>query len=350
MWSGYGTFLLGVAAGKRGASQLSSAQPASEVLMLKGFIGNTDHAWFEHLRARAQDAVPRGVLPEVNFWKPSARTFAAVPEGAPYFFRLKAPRSRIGGFGIFTRYVALPDWLAWDAFREGNGASDERGFVSLLNRYRAAAGGEGLHRVGCTLLTQAVFLPDELHISSPEDWSANIVSGKGVDLTEGEGLRIWTQAQAAARMLGQGVSTSVSVQDGDSGPRYGKPQWVAPRLGQGTFRVAVMEAYDRACAVTTEHSLPVLEAAHIRPYAAGGPHETSNGLFLRRDLHALFDLGYLTVSDDRRLTLSPRLRADYGNGKAYEAMHGTRLHLPNRAAWHPAPEHLRWHQDRVFRG
>ena len=90
---------------------------------------------------------------------------------------------------------------------------------------------------------------------------------------------------------------------------------VRPRLGQGTFRVAVTDAYSRACAVTGEHSLPVLEAAHIRPYALTGPHDINNGLLLRADLHRLFDLGYLTVTPDHALHVSERLKADYDNGR-----------------------------------
>ena len=42
--------------------------------------------------------------------------------------------------------------------------------------------------------------------------------------------------------------------------------------------------------------LPVLEAAHIRPYAHGGEHRVDNGLLLRSDLHTLFDRGYVTVT------------------------------------------------------
>jgi putative restriction endonuclease len=78
-------------------------------------------------------------------------------------------------------------------------------------------------------------------------------------------------------------------------PRYGKPLLVWPRIGQGVFRIAVTDAYGRACAVTGEHSLPALEAAHIRPYAAEGLHDVANGLLLRSDLHRLFDKGYVTV-------------------------------------------------------
>ena len=47
--------------------------------------------------------------------------------------------------------------------------------------------------------------------------------------------------------------------------------------------------------MTQERTLPVLEAAHINAYAHGGPHQLSNGLLLRSDLHTLFDRGYITV-------------------------------------------------------
>jgi len=68
--------------------------------------------------------------------------------------------------------------------------------------------------------------------------------------------------------------------------RYGAPKTVQLRLGQGTFRIAVTSAYG-ACAVSGEHSLPALEAAHLRPYADGGERALSNGLLLRADIHRL---------------------------------------------------------------
>ena len=50
-------------------------------------------------------------------------------------------------------------------------------------------------------------------------------------------------------------------------------------------------AYSSACAVTREHSLPALEAAHIRPFAEEGTHEVSKGLLLRSEIHRQFDKG-----------------------------------------------------------
>lgn len=122
--------------------------------------------------------------------------------------------------------------------------------------------------------------------------------------------------------------------------RFGSPQWVAPRLGQGGFRIAVTEAYRRQCAVTTEHSLPVLEAAHIRPYADDGSHEVTNGLLLRSDIHRLFDRGYVTVTPDYRFRVSSRLRDEYQNGKIYYALDGRQILLPERPEDRPSRDAL----------
>ena len=82
------------------------------------------------------------------------------------------------------------------------------------------------------------------------------------------------------------------------------------RLGQGAFRIVVTDTYDRRCALTGERTLPVLEAAHIKPYSSGGAHDITNGLLLRSDLHTLFDRGYLTVTPEYRLEVSRRIREE----------------------------------------
>lgn len=93
----------------------------------------------------------------------------------------------------------------------------------------------------------------------------------------------------------------------------------------------------------------MLEAAHIRPYSQGGVHEVQNGLLLRSDLHRLFDLGYVTVTPELRLEVSPRLRGEYENGRTYYPMHGGQIAAPVGALSRPDPDLLRWHNDAVFR-
>lgn len=199
--------------------------------------------------------------------------------------------------------------------------------------------------IGCVSIAQPVFFPPDEWVPVPSDWKRNIVSGRTYDLRAGEGARLWQQClERAERQAVDWIDESLA------GERRGKPQVITPRLGQGAFRIAVLEAYGGACAVTTEHSMPVVEAAHIRPWGLGGGHVVSNGIPLRRDLHRLFDLGYVTVRPDHRLAVSGALREDYENGRTYYALEDRRIVLPRDLADRPSAELLDWHASTVFRG
>jgi putative restriction endonuclease len=96
--------------------------------------------------------------------------------------------------------------------------------------------------------------------------------------------------------------------------------------------VIVTDAYERRCAITGERTLPVLEAAHIKPYGSGGPHELENGLLLRSDLHTLFDQGYVTVDADQlKVVVSSRIREEFENGRDYYHLHGRAIRLPRES-------------------
>jgi putative restriction endonuclease len=117
-------------------------------------------------------------------------------------------------------------------------------------------------------------------------------------------------------------------------PRFGHPQTVLPRLGQGAFRVIVTDVYKRQCALTNSHILHVLDAAHIRPYGVGGTHDPNNGLLLRQDIHTLFDRGYLTITPELAVEVSRRLKDEFDNGKEYYALHGKQILVPDNCALH----------------
>jgi putative restriction endonuclease len=104
------------------------------------------------------------------------------------------------------------------------------------------------------------------------------------------------------------------------------------------------------CAITSEHSLPALETAHIRSYAREGPHQVRNGNLLRADVHRLFDKGYVTITPELLLEVSDRLNADYSNGRSYYPLNTQRLRLPTLAKDRPAEEFLIWHNDNVYLG
>ena len=133
--------------------------------------------------------------------------------------------------------------------------------------------------------------------------------------------------------------------------RYGSEQVIQTRLGQGAFRVIVTEAYHRRCAISGERTLPVLDAAHIKPFSQQGPNLPSNGLLLRQDLHTLLDRGYITITNDFNIEVSKRIKEDYGNGRDYYAYHGHKLiELPKQVQERPSPAFLRWHNENVFLG
>ena len=132
--------------------------------------------------------------------------------------------------------------------------------------------------------------------------------------------------------------------------RKAYPILVTPRLGQGAFRLWVTDSYERRCAVTGEKTLPILDAAHIKAFSAGGGHEPRNGLLLRTDVHRLFDLGYVTVSEDQRFEVSKRLKADFDNGKHYYDLHGAPVRAPRAGSDAPSAEALAWHREHRYLG
>lgn len=303
------------------------------------FVGITDSDWYHQL-SQLQS------LDEVNFWRPSPKVpFKALQEGELFLFKLHSPNNFIVGGGFFSHYQRLPIWLAWEVFEMANGANSYGEMLKRVQRYRRAEPTH-LNEIGCIVLLEPFFFPPDEWIPAPSDFAHNIVQGKGYSTSETTGKQLWESV--GQRLAGYSRRTT-SQQALVEGVRFGEPQLVNPRLGQGTFRILITEAYQHRCVVTGERTLPVLEAAHIKPYSAGGPHEVENGLLLRSDLHRLFDRGYLTVDpQDRRLLISKRIHEEYQNGKVYYALHGRRIREPDPSFHEPNSEYLQWHAENVF--
>lgn len=307
--------------------------------MVNIFVGVTDQDWFDNLSVAQPD--------EVNFWAPSGRAnFRALQPGELFLFKLHAPRNFIVGGGVFSHASNVPLSLAWEAFGSKNGVSSliaMRGRIAKYRRDDALVADRSDPVIGCRILTSPFFWPQEYWIPIPDSWASNIVVGRGYDTDEVDGGRLW-------RAVLDRPSDLVPVDRQSDLARYGTPVLVKPRLGQGAFRMLVTDAYDRRCAVSGEKTLPILDAAHIRSYADGGAHEGGNGLLLRTDIHKLFDLGYVSVDEDKRFVVSRRLKQDFDNGKHYYDLHGTELRPPKTLAAAPATEALTWHRESRYLG
>lgn len=305
--------------------------------MVDLFIANTDNGWFDFLASESN-------ITEVNFWSPGEMPFRAIEPGELLVFRLKSPRSKIGGFGVFSNYSLLPLQIAWDSFGRANGVSSFEALRSAIAGYRTDGPVGPMTNIGCTVLVEPVFLPPDLWFDLPKSWSSSIQRGKHYSTDESEGLRVWNQLHDAAQASAAVVAREMT----ESQARYGEPTLITPRLGQGAFRVAVTEAYGRQCAVTGGKVLPALDAAHIKPYSEGGHHIKSNGILLRKDIHSVFDAGYATVDKDFRFLVSKKVREVFNNGEEYLRLDGQSLRLPRAKSDWPDPDFLGWHKVNRF--
>lgn len=302
---------------------------------MRAFIGVTDWNWFDLLRKQPD-------LDEVNFWQPSgSRQFRALRPGELFLFKLHSPRNYIAGGGIFAHSSLPPISLAWETFGIGNGAAGLAEMRARVEHYRRRDYDRFAdYPIGCILLEQPFFLPESQWIRVPHDWKSNIVQGRGYDLTTEPGLSLWAQLQTAR---------AIPLEVREESARYGSPTVSFPRLGQASFRVIVTDAYERRCALTNERTLPALDAAHIKPYSDSGGHRVENGLLLRRDIHALFDRGYITVMPDLRVEVSRRIREEFENGRDYYKLHGGPVRPPTSPIHRPSEESLRWHNEKIYR-
>lgn len=306
---------------------------------MKFWLGTTDNAWFKFLANRKLD--------EVNSWQPSATPpFKKASLGLPFLFKLKRPYNHVAGGGFFVAYSKLPITMAWEVFGEKNGARSLNEFQSLIEPLTGRNSGA---EIGCTILTNPVFLIQSDWLENPAGWSSNIVRGKMFSSDEPDGLSIWSRVRTHFEQLAQLVSHLRVNSTHEALPKYGEPVLVKPRLGQGYFRVSVTEAYKRRCAMTGETTLVALEAAHITTYSGDGDHDIRNGLLLRADFHRLFDAGLVSVTPEMKIRVSRRIQETWFNGKVYYRLDNQPLSvLPDDLALRPDPDRLDWHFKNVF--
>lgn len=301
-------------------------------------VAVTDGDWFNQLRHQP-------ALSEVNFWSPSPKSFRALQPGELFLFKLHAPINMIVGGGVYASSTIMPLSLAWEAFGPANGVASLAEMRSRILRYRKMnPATAGPVEIGCRILTQPFFLPEHRWVPPPPSWSRNIVSFTTYSTDDAEGMALWDAVQDAMNLHTQSSGFS------ELQARYGEPTLIRPRLGQGAFRLVVTDLYERRCAITKERTLPALEAAHIRPYADGGEHSPSNGILMRRDIHSLFDQGYVTITPEHRFEVSRRIREEFENGRHYYELHGSGIASPTVQSQQPDPSALRWHNESRYLG
>ncbi len=320
---------------------------------MKAFVGITDKAWADFLAQRPH-------LDEINFWRPSGKSFRTLSPGDPFLFKTKKPHDRVVGGAAFSGFVLAPLSEAWAAFAEGNGRKNLAELREAINGYRAknripriGPGEDPL--IGCVMLRDPVFFPEEETFGPPPGWAYSLVQGRSYeDVTDPEHADYF--APIVKRVLGRKPVAALAEDEHAvaatwerHGPMFGEARPTRRRMGQEAFKLALLDAYEGRCAITGVDARPALDAAHIHPVASGGLHRLDNGMLLRADVHRLFDEGYLSVSPSLEVRLSPRLHQDFPEAGEYTALEGKPVAVPRNKADRPSPGALEWHLGKVFK-
>lgn len=121
------------------------------------------------------------------------------------------------------------------------------------------------------------------------------------------------------------------------------------RLGQSTFRSAVLDNFEGRCCISGIKEAGVLIASHIVPWSANKNYRSdpSNGLCLFVEYDAYFDKGYITIDEELRVIVSNRL--DQLSIKLKERLEKLRgLTIARPSNFTIKKEYIHFHNREVF--
>lgn len=294
-------------------------------------IAPTDIDWFNFLKSNV-------VHEEINFWTPTPWNVKRLKRGDKFYFMLKSPIRKIGGYGHFKYYDNLTATEAWNRFGNGNGVTSLTELVSRCSKYvQKNSILDCLNDnpiIGCIVLENAIFFDEEKYFS-PEQYKISfppqVVKMKYFEDDFLNQIEYGDIKYTDFNLVNeQKVSYKVSKNK--------------DRKGQSLFRLSVLEAYQFECAITGERCRDILEGAHIQHYINDCSNHIQNGIVLRVDLHRLFDAGLITIDSDYRVLVSPLLKSDY-----YLSYHEKEIRLPNNKILYPSQKALEYHRTFVFR-
>ncbi len=133
-----------------------------------------------------------------------------------------------------------------------------------------------------------------------------------------------------------------------------KSALVKQRIGQDFFRNSVLASYDMKCCITNLSEPKLLVASHIKPWSTATSLEKTNpanGLCLNPFHDALFDKGYISLDDNFKILISPKLqKIELDNETRDWLMYfaGKTITLPKIKAFTPNRQFLEYHRDEIF--
>lgn len=286
-------------------------------------IAPTDNNWFNLLKEREYNSY-------INFWTPTPWNITGLKPNDKWYFMLKSPIRKIGGFGEFVEYKNLTAENAWKEFGYRNGRISKDNFFNSIQNYidrnSQNFGGKNLnaatYEIGCIILKNCQFW-NEYDYKNPTDYDvlfpSQIVKFKYFDIYD------------------PFIKSFNEVNDFEiiSEPRNDKRYLIQSRNGQSIFKGRILKAYNNKCCITGESIPELLEAAHIQEYRNSSSNHTQNGLLLRIDIHRLFDNNLIFIDRDYTIHISSQIENEY-----YRKYHGKIISIPTLEIDYPSKEAL----------
>ena len=178
---------------------------------------------------------------------------------------------------------------------------------------------------------------------STEDFDDIVLRGLSETLAPENSVRLGLEfpaAESAALTTQPGMAETVD--------RRVEEMLVNRKIRDANFRLEVCRAYDDRCAVTGLKIIngggrAEVQAAHIKPVAAGGPDVVQNGIALSATVHWLFDRHLISIDDDYHLLVAHN-RVPGELRSLFRPEHEG-LHLPRDRRLRPHPAFLAHHRE-----
>ena len=116
------------------------------------------------------------------------------------------------------------------------------------------------------------------------------------------------------------------------------------------FRTNILQIYDHTCCISGLRAQkgalhPLVDACHIEDHARSGTDHLDNGLALCKNLHAAFDSGLISLTDDYRVLVHKDLE-ESDSGYGLQRLLGQRIRLPLQQEHYPGKAYLAAHRER----
>lgn len=281
----------------------------------------------DRLEARADGAIVAvlgGMVPADDLATPQAQHVTAPAEGP---FPVDVLETGMSTDSYKAKLPAIRDWLIEVARRESYvtyaEVMDRFGLIFFVLRTAMSKLGRQSADNSEPILTALIVDKETLRCSD------GLADEFGVVDDQAERRRLyayWALPKGAAADIAEPVPSPNAADPDSLEERAKRFAQVEVRTQQGSFRKAVFLACGGRCVVSGCSIPEALEAAHLEGRRwRDGHNAASDGILLRRDLHALYDTGLLSFAENMLVRLSPAVREHYG---AFEGVDVTAMTHP----------------------